>query len=134
MRCLIQEAEIVAKLKEHHITPGSLLHVASGVPIRKLTTLCSQYKCFQSGPLLGELLASMDVEEAQQAFHPLIGPSRCLPREVKAAVEFWTATHAQAFFGNFFSSFSVELAAELEHLGRRHVFMNEPCAEGQRCA
>lgn len=130
MRCLIGEDEIVAKLKQHNIRPGSLLHIASGVPISKLTTLCSQYKCFQTAPLFEKLLSEQD---APHVFEPLVGPSKCLTREVKAVVEFWTATHAGMFFGNFYSSFSVELAAEMTHLAKPHVFLNEPCEEGMEC-
>lgn len=132
MRCLIGDDEIAAKLQRHNVMPGSLLHIASGVPIGKLTTLCSQYLCFQSGTLLKTLIASMDVDEVL-ALQPLVGPSKCLTREVKAVVDFWMATYAQAFFGNFISSFSIELAAEMRYLGKPYVFLNDPCQKGQEC-
>ena len=108
MTCMKSDEAIAAKLEQHDIAHGSLLHIASGVPICNLTTLCSKYKCFQSGPVLQELFAG---GEAPPMFSQLVGPSSCLTREVRAAVEFWTATHADTFFGNFYSSFSVELAA-----------------------
>lgn len=133
MRCMIGDDEIAAKLQANGVSPGSLLHVASGVPMSNLTTLCGQYKCFQSGPVLDELFAGAHASDLHQALQALVGPSKCLTREVKAAVEFWTATHGERFFGNFHSSFSVELAAELEHMGKPHVFMNDRCEDGQAC-
>lgn len=133
-RCLLREDEIAASLKKHGVKPGSVLHVASGAHVSELPTLCKEFKCFQTGPLLEALLANAtESDDVRRAVAPLLGESTCLTREVKAVVEFWTATHATTFFGNYFSSFSIELAAEMEHQGKEFVWLNDVCQEGAEC-
>jgi hypothetical protein len=63
----------------------------------------------------------------------ILGFGPCIPREVAAAVDFWLAMHATAFFGNKHSTMSCELMKEIDRLGRTNAFYTQPCDAYDTC-
>lgn len=98
---------------------GSLLHVCSGSPLESFPSLCSTYKCFSVGQAMARSAA---LRESMG----LAG--RCVTREISAAVEFWLATYADAFYGNVHSSFTVEQLATYRMLGKPAAYYNGVCS------
>ncbi len=128
--------EIADLLEAHGVARGSLLLVASGAPLANMSTLCTRYNCFKTGPHWEQLQHARlgSVPQWISTALAVLAPTGCVTREVAAAVEFWTATHATRFYGNFHSSFSVELAAEFQHLNKLQMFLNARCDDRDNCS
>lgn len=120
IKCYYTDEMILDYLQNKvHVPPGTLLQVASGVPLKNFTNLCSVYKCFKVAEIVEELK------------HIRTGLGDCITREIFAAIEFWTASYAYAFYGNLHSSFTVEEICTFRQLGKPAAYYNEDCTSSE---
>ena len=108
--CWVDEASISAELKRQGLNAGSWLFVASGAPLSAMSTLCADFRCITKEELWPQ--------------HQRSKAGIDIARETLAFVDFNFALQAERFFGNAWSTFSVELLDVHRSRGNQANFYN----------
>ena len=110
VRCFVDDQHLVEYLRNKAMLPHkSLLLVASEAPLDSFPQLCESYVCIHKDKIWSA--AQSTIRHANGTF-------------VKAYVDFLLASNAQTFYGNRFSSFSVEMVAAFRENGKTATFFN----------
>ena len=109
-KCWVEEAGISAELKRQGLGAGSWLFVASGAPLSAMPTLCADFRCITKEELWPQ--------------HQRANAGIEIARESMAFIDFNFALQAKRFFGNAWSTFSVELLDRHRSRGNGAHFYN----------
>ena len=109
-RCFVDDSLLLEFLQYHAAVPGgALVLISSGKHLISFPLVCSVYNCVHKSQVW------------DSAESPLKHSDSTL---VLAYMDFLLAKEACAFYGNRFSSFSQELVAEFQDLGRPTQYYN----------
>jgi hypothetical protein len=100
--CWASEVDITKFLLARH-NAGSIIMVLSGAPISKLPSLCATFTCVARRSLISNTNLVPQVSTSMTSI---------------AYLDFLLALTAEAFYGNYYSSFSQEVVAEFAAIGK----------------
>ena len=110
VRCYVDDELLLDYLRNiAMVPPQSLLLIASEAPHHRFSQLCESYVCIHKDMIWSP--ADSDIGHAHTTL-------------VKAYIDYLLASNAHTFYGNRFSSFSVEMVAQFRHIGKGATFYN----------
>ena len=110
VRCYVDDELLLDFMQKVAMLPTqSLLLIASESPLHSFPRLCETYKCIHKDKIWSP--AESRIKHANTTL-------------VKAYVDYLLASNAQTFYGNRWSTFSIEMIAHFRHIGRRASFYN----------
>ncbi len=110
VRCFVDDELLLDYLQKVAMLPTkSLLLIASEAPLHSFPRLCESYECIHKDKIWSP--ADSRIKHANTTL-------------VKAYMDYLLASNAQTFYGNRYSSFSIEMIAHFRHSGRRASFYN----------
>ena len=110
VRCFVDDELLLDYMHNVAMLPtNSLLLVASEAPLHSFPRLCESYECIHKDKIWSP--AESRIKHANTTL-------------VKAYVDYLLASNAQVFYGNRYSSFSIEMISQFRHVGKKASFYN----------